>query len=434
MLTTSDQLAVDAVAWQHNVAHAEGGVLALVADSVARSFSPGDLSASAVRRGVRAAVAAAVERLKGQLAAVYDATRTATHLSMSARTPTQLRFAEAAVKTRGVVAYTPDQAAERVERLTRRGSWASGVAKITRAAEARAAEVLAASVGAGLLPGQVETALENAVGGRASWQGFVRTELQRVNNLAVEDSFQANRDLLRGKQFVATLDTRTCPRCSALDGEVFAEDPQDGERQLSEAPEVPLHDRCRCTYTVVVRSADDISRRTGLALDPNETSLLDGKPAKRMTYDQWLAGVDEETQARALGPARMELYRAGVPINRFVDDDRALTAEELRAGADSLRRVASEAAIEARETPAGLVGFVDFSGRLERSGEHRVAPAGATPPVAPSSSATVGVSRVKPATLKRGRPAIEVSAKLETIRRIRGKVDSRNRDVGAREK
>lgn len=64
---------------------------------------------------------------------------------------------------------------------------------------------------------------------------FVQTAIAETAHFAREMVYKENADLIDRIQWVATLDTHTCPRCMALDGETFA---------LAEGPRPPLHFNC----------------------------------------------------------------------------------------------------------------------------------------------------------------------------------------------
>lgn len=79
---------------------------------------------------------------------------------------------------------------------------------------------------------------------------IARTEILRASNEGALTIYEANQDVLRGWEWKATLDERTCPICGALDGQVFAF----GSQQS--VPPSGSHPRCRCTaMPVLINSA-----------------------------------------------------------------------------------------------------------------------------------------------------------------------------------
>lgn len=117
---------------------------------------------------------------------------------------------------------------------------------------------------------------------------ITRTEIMRASNLGAMSIYERNQDILRGWEWVATRDERTCPICGALDGKVYKfDDPQ-------MAPPSGSHPGCRCTAVPVLI----------------DTGLMDevmGGP--RVTYAEWAAqngiftdgGLDDQRASRAHG-------------------------------------------------------------------------------------------------------------------------------------
>jgi|WetSurMetagenome_2_1015567.scaffolds.fasta_scaffold80378_3 SPP1 gp7 family putative phage head morphogenesis protein len=79
---------------------------------------------------------------------------------------------------------------------------------------------------------------------RARLEMIARTEILRSSNLGSMAVYEANRDVLRGWEFEATLDERTCNICGPRDGKQYPFD--------SQAEKPPLHPHCRCAVTPVL--------------------------------------------------------------------------------------------------------------------------------------------------------------------------------------
>lgn len=99
-------------------------------------------------------------------------------------------------------------------------------------------------------------------------------------------------------RYIATLDTSTCPVCGGYHGQRFP---------ISEAPRLPIHDRCRCSLI-----ADEFIDGEGIA-----------------SYEQFFDGLSPEEQKEILGKTRYELYKRGVGVSSFVDSGKKLTLQEL---------------------------------------------------------------------------------------------------------
>lgn len=75
---------------------------------------------------------------------------------------------------------------------------------------------------------------------------IARTEIMRASNLGALATYENNGDILRGWEWVASRDGRTCPFCGGMDGKVFKfGDPQS-------VPPSGSHLGCRCTIVPVL--------------------------------------------------------------------------------------------------------------------------------------------------------------------------------------
>jgi SPP1 gp7 family putative phage head morphogenesis protein len=157
-------------------------------------------------------------------------------------------------------------------------------------------------------------------------EAVVRTAVQHVSTVAREKTFEANADVIRAYEWVATLDKRTCPSCRSLDGREFPKD---------KGPRPPLHVNCRCTLAPVL-----IERYA--ALNKGATRASKGEeggaqvPAD-LSYYEWLKTQSAEFQDDVLGPTRGKLFRdGGLTAARFAELQldktyQPLTLDEMRA-------------------------------------------------------------------------------------------------------
>lgn len=151
-------------------------------------------------------------------------------------------------------------------------------------------------------------------------EALVRTAVNHTHAVARESLFNNNRDIIKGVQYVATLDTKTTMICANLDGKVFPVD---------EGPRPPQHFNCRSTVVPVVKSW----REMGIDRDevPATTrASMDGQEPAKTTYSSWLKRQSAGVQRDALGDRRYEMFRDGTPIEKFVRDGRELTLEQLK--------------------------------------------------------------------------------------------------------
>ena len=411
-MAANDVVQDQVIAWAHNVAQAEDGLLRMVADVVQREFAvlpTADIKA--IRKAAHAAVMAAVEEMKVFLTQLYDAARRMMKAIVQAHVGSSIRVMEGSVKTRGLIPYTPAVARQRVAALANTSRWKEQTKRISKRTQSRVRRILADALAKGQLPSEIEARLESEISSPRDWEGFVRTAIQQVNNAAQRDMYDENEDVIGGIQYVGTLDTRTCIVCAADDGKIFWHEPRDGQLSKSDAPSTPRHIRCRCNYVPILRSAEDLARRAGVKLSPDAAKYLDGQAAERKSYSQWLSKMDEGTKRAALGARRYDLYSRGVPITQFAAGGRALTAEQLQG--------LTPGEIFADDQPETLIN----AGLDEWWDKNR---ASQLIDRAPSPSPTVTAAK-KPTTIVGTRPRVEVVGDKATVETLVKEVNARQR-------
>lgn len=150
----------------------------------------------------------------------------------------------------------------------------------------------------------------------------VRTAVNHTANAARNRLYQRNKSLIKGVQWLSTLDSRTSAICRARDGKVYPVD---------SGPRPPAHPNCRSSTAPVLKSWREI----GLDKDDTPKSTrasMNGQVAEDMTYGEWLRKQPVSVQDEVLGETKAILFRKGeLPIDRFVNrmgDE--LTLDELR--------------------------------------------------------------------------------------------------------
>lgn len=153
---------------------------------------------------------------------------------------------------------------------------------------------------------------------------IARTSVMDVSNTVRHETFAENDDVVAAEKWVATLDTRTCPACGALDGE---------EWEVDDAhPRPPLHFACRCSLVPITRLDRELEK-AGLLddLPPSTRAAMSGPVSETLTYPEWLGRQSASMQDEVLGPGRAALYRKGkLEFEQFSDEQgRPLTLAQL---------------------------------------------------------------------------------------------------------
>jgi SPP1 gp7 family putative phage head morphogenesis protein len=140
-------------------------------------------------------------------------------------------------------------------------------------------------------------------------EAVVRTAINHTSQIARDEFYADNADLIKGLRWTATLDSRTSPICQALDGKVFP---------LKGGQRPPAHWNCRSTMTPVIKSwrelgidEDDLTGAT--------RASMNGQVPADMTYQQWLQKQSREVQDDILGKGKADIFRSGVPVTNFVN-------------------------------------------------------------------------------------------------------------------
>jgi len=165
---------------------------------------------------------------------------------------------------------------------------------------------------------------------------IVRTSINQVSNSAAIAVYRNNSDITDRYRYVATLDTKTSPICSRLDGQVFT---------YGKGPTPPQHFNCRSTTVPLVK--ESFLKRFGVTQEdfeegaqrPSKTGLAQkGKmvPANE-NYASWLSKQPSEIQDEVFGKKKGVIYRSQLRkkdpttvLREFVRSDGSeLTLEEL---------------------------------------------------------------------------------------------------------
>ncbi len=157
---------------------------------------------------------------------------------------------------------------------------------------------------------------------RRTAQATVRTALNHTSNAARAATYQDNSDIIKGVQYVATLDGRTTTICASRDGNVYPVD---------SGPRPPAHVGCRSSTTPVVKSWKELGISLKEAPEGTRASL-DGQVPASQNYSDFLRKQPANFQDEFLGKQKGILFRKGkLPLSKFVDrSGNDLTLDQLR--------------------------------------------------------------------------------------------------------
>ncbi len=196
---------------------------------------------------------------------------------------------------------------------------------------------------------------------RRNAEAIARTAANHVSNAARQEVWNANSDIISGVRWVATLDGRTSPVCRGRDGHVYP---------INEGPRPPAHVGCRSTTTPVLagerivgdrpfvrdtrtRKARETDFRAeakdaagekwkGMSKGERDDAVRAqrskwteeniGQAPASTNYNDWLKRQPKSFQDDVLGPTKADIFRSGVPLDKFVDErGRAYTIGQLLA-------------------------------------------------------------------------------------------------------
>lgn len=156
-----------------------------------------------------------------------------------------------------------------------------------------------------------------------------------------DQTASANDHLIRGKQWLSTLDNKTSPPCRIRDALQYTPDNQPIKHDIpwGDGPG-RIHFHCRSTYTLIFKCWQEMGLLAG-DLSAAEKASLNGEVPEPVTYQAWIARQRAGRQDDILGPTRAKLLRdGGLKLSAFyTEDGKWLTLDELRLrDAEAFRR------------------------------------------------------------------------------------------------
>jgi SPP1 gp7 family putative phage head morphogenesis protein len=167
---------------------------------------------------------------------------------------------------------------------------------------------------------------------RSAIETVVRTSINHMSNTAKDIFYQENDDIVKGYQWVSTLDSRTSLICAGLDGKY---DLYDGTVKQLNGQRPPAHFNCRSTTAPLIKSWKELGIDLKEAPETTRASM-NGQVAATQTFNKWLKDQPAKIQKEVLGPSRYKLWKDGeVPLDKFVDNkNNVLTLEQIRSKFD----------------------------------------------------------------------------------------------------
>lgn len=148
-------------------------------------------------------------------------------------------------------------------------------------------------------------------GKRRGAEALVRTSVQVVANEARLQTYENNDDIVKGIEWVSTLDARTSSTCRALDGLMW-----DNERKpighSKKFVGVTAHWNCRSTQVPVLKSWKELgAKKKFKEITESTRASMDGQVSAKKNYEKWLKSKSESFQKEVLGKGKWELWQKG---------------------------------------------------------------------------------------------------------------------------
>lgn len=163
----------------------------------------------------------------------------------------------------------------------------------------------------GLANGAIISAVKTEMGiARRHAAALVQTSVQTISNEARLKTFQENDDILKGLEWVATLDGHTCMQCAPLDGLqwTFAGKAIGGHGLPFRNP--PIHFNDRCVLVPITKTFKELGIDMP-ELPPITRASAQGPIGGNVKFNDFLERMGPKFQDDVLGPGRAKLWRDG---------------------------------------------------------------------------------------------------------------------------
>lgn len=167
---------------------------------------------------------------------------------------------------------------------------------------------------------------------RANAASIAKTAVGHLASTARQSFASANDHILKGKQWLSTLDNRTSKDCRIRDRLKYTLDnkPIGHKVPYLQGPG-KIHFCCRSTETYILKSSEELGIKVGEIKDSSRASM-DGQVPADTTYRDWLSRQSFTRQAEIVGETRAVLIRDGgmSPDEFYNDRGEWLTLDQLR--------------------------------------------------------------------------------------------------------
>ncbi|HBG9534959.1 phage minor head protein [Klebsiella oxytoca] len=167
---------------------------------------------------------------------------------------------------------------------------------------------------------------------RSNAGSIAKTAVGHLAATARQSFATANDDILKGKQWLSTLDNRTSKDCRIRDRLKYTLDnkPIGHKVPYLQGPG-KIHFCCRSVETYILKSAEELGIAVGQISDSSRASM-DGQVPAETDYQGWFSRQSFTRQSQIVGETRARLIRDGgmSPDEFYTDKGEWLTLDQLR--------------------------------------------------------------------------------------------------------
>lgn len=160
---------------------------------------------------------------------------------------------------------------------------------------------------------------------------LARTSFHAIIQRARFEGYKEIDNVIKGYQWLSTLDSRTSLTCVGLSGLVWDKNykPIGHSKRWRGSP--PAHFNCRSTIVPVVKSYKELDIKNKKDIPESTRASMDGQAAADISYLDWLKNKSKKTQIEVLGVGRRKLWLDGKLSQRdlITQDHRPIKLKDL---------------------------------------------------------------------------------------------------------